>query len=125
MRSHVAQEPKLIGLDSKVEDLSISVRTRNTLRAIGCETVEDVLELDLSSPIRGLGRKTKDEMLTALDRAGFPHPAIQDQPATEMRVLELGLERMQVRVESALGAVVKEIRLLKQRLQKVTPRRDS
>jgi hypothetical protein len=118
-------EPKFIGLESPVEDLGLSVRTRNALRAIGCDTVEHVLGLDLSASVRGLGRKTKDELLTALARAGFRHPELEQQPASEIRVLERSLERMQGRVEAALGVIAKEIRLLKQRLRKVAPKRGS
>jgi DNA-directed RNA polymerase alpha subunit len=120
-----AREAKLIGLESVVEDLGLSVRTRNALRAIGCDTVEDVLELDLSASVRGLGRKTKDELLAALEHAGFPHPALQDKPASEILDMERSLERMQARIETALGAVAKEVRILKQRLHKVGPRRDN
>jgi len=119
----VVEEVKIIRLESTVEDLGLSVRTRNALRGIGCDTVEDILELDLSNPIRGVGRKTKDEVLAALELAGFPHPAVHDEPASEIRVLERSLERMQGRVEAALSTVAKEIRLLKQRLRKVSPRR--
>ncbi len=76
-----AHEAKLIGLESAVEDLGLSVRTRNALRAIGCDTVEDVLELDLSASVRGLGRKTGRRAPRARWSAqGFPHPALQDQP---------------------------------------------
>jgi DNA-directed RNA polymerase alpha subunit len=123
MRSRVAHEPKPIALESAVEDLGLSVRTRNALRAIGCDTVEDVLELDLATSVRGLGRKTKDELLTALERAGFPHPTTQEQPSSEILDIQRSLERMQSRVETALGAVAKEIRILKHRIQKAEPRR--
>jgi DNA-directed RNA polymerase alpha subunit len=116
-------EPKSTALESPVEDLGLSVRTRNALRGIGCDTVEDLLGLDLSSPVRGLGRKTKDELLTALERTGFRHPADKQEPGSEIRILERGLERIQCRVEAALGAVAKEIQLLRQRLRKVVPRR--
>src|SRR5437016_3183151 len=37
-----------VALESPVEDLGLSVRTRNALRAVGCKTVEDALRLDLS-----------------------------------------------------------------------------
>jgi hypothetical protein len=105
-------------LESAVEDLGLSVRTRNTLRSLGCNTVEDVLRLDLSSFVRGMGRKTKEELLTKLKRAGFHHPMLDEQPASEIRILERSLERMQGRIDEALGAVAKEIRLVKQRLRK-------
>jgi hypothetical protein len=118
-----AHNGRFIGLESAVEDLGLSVRTRNALRGIGCDTVEDILELDLKTPIRGVGRKTRDELLAALELAGFPHPAVGDESSSEMRVLERSLERMQGRVEAALTAVAKEIHLLKQRLHRVSPRR--
>jgi hypothetical protein len=92
------------------------MRTRNALRAIGCNTVEDVLRLDLSGPIRGLGRKTKHELLTTLKEAGFHHPALETEPADEMQVLDRSLARIEGRVASTLEAVTKEIRLLRQKL---------
>ncbi len=114
-------DQKTIGLESAVEDLGLSVRTRNALRAIGCDTVEKVLALDLGSSVRGLGRKTKGELLTALELGGFRHPALEQQPASEIQVLERSLDKMQTRVDAALVAISKEIRLLKQRLRKTRP----
>src|SRR3954467_3849471 len=38
--------------------------------SVGCSAVEDVLRLDIQTPIRGLGRKAKEELLTKLDDAG-------------------------------------------------------
>jgi hypothetical protein len=111
---------KFIGRESAVEDLGLSVRTRNALRAIGCVTVNDVLALDLSSSVRGLGRKTKDELLRALESAGFRHPSSEQEPSSEIRVLDRSLERMQTRVEAALGSITKEIRLLRQRIHKAS-----
>jgi Bacterial RNA polymerase, alpha chain C terminal domain len=115
--------PEFISFASPVEDLGLSVRTRNALRGIGCDTLEDLLGLDLSASARGLGRKTKDELLTALEGTAFRHPAAEQEPASEMRILERSLDRIESRVEDALGAVAKEIRLLKQRLRKVAPTR--
>jgi len=115
--------PKSIGLESPVEDLGLSVRTRNALRGVGCGTVRDVLGLNLASPVRGLGRKTKDELLAALERCGYHHPAGERQPPSDIRVLERSLERMQVRVEAALGAVTREIELVKLRLRKSATKR--
>jgi hypothetical protein len=109
---------KTIGRESAVEDLGLSVRTRNALRAIGCDTVENVLALDLGSSVRGLGRKTKEELLTALELGGFRHPTLENDPASEIQIMERSLDKMQTRVDAALTAVSKEIRLLKQRLRK-------
>lgn len=113
---------KALALGSPVEDLGLSVRTRNALRGIGCDTLQDALALDLSSSVRGLGRKTRDELLTALVQTGFRRPAQEQEPGSEMRLLERSLERMQDRVEAALGVVAKEIRLIRQRLRKVGPK---
>ena len=111
-------DPKVISLESAVEDLGLSVRTRNALRAIGCDTVENVLALDFGSSVRGLGRKTKEELLTALELSGFRHPALEQQPASEIQVLERSLDKMQTRVDAALASISKEIRILKQRIRK-------
>ena len=111
-------DPRVISLESAVEDLGLSVRTRNALRAIGCDTVENVLALDLGSSVRGLGRKTKEELLTALELSGFRHPALEQQPPSEIQVLERSLDKMQTRVDAALASISKEIRILKQRLRK-------
>ena len=109
-----------IPAESPLEVLGLSVRTRNALRAVGCNTVEDVLRLDLETPIRGLGRKAKDEMLTKLGEAGFSDPA-EGERASEIQLLERNLERMQRRVNAALGAVAKEIRSARERLRKLKP----
>jgi hypothetical protein len=111
-------EAKPVGFESPVEDLGLPVRTRNALRGVGCNTVQDVLRLDLSSVVRGLGPKTKHDLLRRLERAGFHHPALDEQPAMEIRNLERSLERMRRRIDEALAAVAKEIRLVKLRLRK-------
>ncbi len=108
----------VVALESPVEDLGLSVRTRNALRSLGCKTVEDALRLELSASLRGFGDKTKRELLSALARAGFKHPAFLEQQADELRVFERGLERMQGRIDAALEAVAKEIRSLKHRLHR-------
>ena len=91
------------------------------LRAIGCDTVENVLALDLGASVRGLGRKTKEELLMALELGGFRHPALEQHPASEIQNLERSLDKMQTRVDAALIAISKEIRLLKQRLRRTRP----
>jgi hypothetical protein len=111
-----AQKP--IALESPLEELGLSVRTRNALLGVGCNTVEDALRLDLSSTVRGLGRKTRGELLTVLERAGFLHPSLEERPVSEIQGLERSLERMQSRIDRALGVVAKEIGLVKQRLHK-------
>jgi hypothetical protein len=120
-RAGPKETDNLLDVSSQLEALGLPVRTRNALHGIGCNTVEDVLKLDLSSSIRGLGPKSKEQLLSRLALAGFHHPAAEEQPASEIKFLERSLERMQSRIDRALGAVAKEIRLLKQRLRKRIP----
>ena len=103
---------------SKIEDLGLPVRTRNALRAIGCRTIGDALRLDLSAPVRGLGAKSIDVLLERLRSEGFCHPGSDEPAVSEIRLLERSLERMQRRVDWALGSVAKEISVLRERLRK-------
>ena len=51
---------------SPIEDLEISVRARNALHHVGCNSVQDVLRLDMSGPLRRVGNATRAEVLAAL-----------------------------------------------------------
>ena len=106
-----------LGVRAPVEELGLSARGRNALRGVGCATIEDVLRLDLSTAVRGLGRKTREEVAVKLKRAGF-QLWIAEEPASEIRAFERSLERMQGRIDAALSVVAKEIWHLRQRLRK-------
>ena len=110
----------VLPVGSPLEALGLSVRTRNALKGVGCSTVDDVLRLDIQTPIRGLGRKAKEELITKLDDAGLTHPGAG--PSSEIRLLERSLERIEERVDAALGSVAKEIRSARQRLMKLKGR---
>ena len=103
-----------------LEALGLSVRTRNALKAVGCGTVQSVLRLDLATPIRGLGRKAREEILVKLEDAGLSHPSAGQ--VSEITMLERSLERMQDRVDAALAALTKEIGSARQRLRKLKTR---
>jgi hypothetical protein len=105
-------------MESAVEDLGLPVRTLNVLRASGCKTIGDVLRLDLSAPVRGFGARSKKMLVEKLSSEGFSHPAAEEQPVSEIRWLERRLERIQRRVDLALGAVTKEISAAKRRLHR-------
>jgi hypothetical protein len=107
-----------LGAESAIEDLGLPVRTRNALRSVGCTTIGDAIRLDLSAPVRGLGAKSKRALLEKLRTEGFCHPGAKDPPVSEFRLLERSLERIQRRVDSAFGAVTKEISAVKQRLRR-------
>lgn len=110
--------------ESPIEELKLSVRTRNALRGVGCITIADVLRLDLGRPVRGLGKLAKEELLVKMERAGFPHPS-DGQPANEITRLERSLERIEHRIDSALGALSKEVRAARQKLRRLRVRTSS
>src|SRR3954469_3563758 len=64
-----------LSAEASLEDLGLSVGTRNALKGVGCITVADVLGLSLDRPVRGLGKLAKEELLTKLELAGVPHPS--------------------------------------------------
>jgi len=114
---------KPISLDSPIEDLALSSRARNALRSLGCDSVQDALRLDLSGS-RGIGRKTKGEVLAALESSGFPHPRLDEPSQSVIRSLDRSLERMHGRISAALGAITKEIAQVQKRLRKGVDVRD-
>jgi len=105
-------------VESAIEDLGLPVRTRNALRGIGCRTIGDIMRLDLSAPVRGLGAQSKKVLLEKLGIKGFCHPSAKQQPVSEIRLLERSLDRIQRRVDWVFGAVTKEISAVKQRLRR-------
>jgi hypothetical protein len=115
---------KAVVLESPIEDLPLSSRARNAIHRLGCGTVKDVLELDLSA-VRGIGRKTRVEVCAALRSSGLPQPEFDERLDSEMRGLDSSLERMHGRIEAALEVVAKEIALVQKRLRKRMEARDT
>ena len=107
-----------LDVESAIEDLGLPVRTRNALRSIGCKTIGDVIRLDLSAPLRGLGSKSKKVLLEKLSIEGFGHPGAKEPPVSQFRLLERSLERIQRRVDRAFGEVTREISAVKQKLRR-------
>lgn len=107
-----------VSAESRLEDLGLPVRARNALRAAGCRTVSDVLGLDLARPIRGLGRKAKEDLFERLADAGFPHPEAE-QRASDLSTIERSLERIEERVDLTLAAIGRELRAARSRLRRM------
>jgi hypothetical protein len=103
---------------ASLEELGLSVRTRNALKGVGCNTVGDVLRLDLERPIRGLGKLAKEELLIKLERAGSPHPS-EAEAAADITRLERNLERMQRRLDAALLSISRELEAARQRVRRL------
>src|SRR4051794_9716 len=113
MESSLPHDPadaaRPVSAESRLEDLGLPVRARNALRAAGCHTIDDVLRLDLAQPIRGLGRKAKDELMEKLAEAGYSLPG-EEQLASEISMLERSLARIEERVDVALAAIAKDLK---------------
>jgi hypothetical protein len=103
--------------ESPLDSLGLSVRALRALQRNGCNTVGDVLRLDVNAQIPGLGRKSLTDVLSKLEEAGVPHPAAP-RPS-EIMLLERNLERIQERLDIVVGAVTKEIRMAKARIRRL------
>ena len=121
---HPGEGGKAVILESPIEDLALSSRALNAIHRLGCDTVKEVLALDLST-VRGIGRKTKGEVCAALRSCGLPQPELDEHRDCEIRGLEGTLERMHGRIRLALEAVAKEVALVQRRLRKRTGAQDT
>ncbi len=102
---------------SPIEVLALSIRARNALHRVGCRSVDDVLQLDMSGSVPRVGGKTRMEVLVALQGAGFRHPALDRGPMVGVTGLARSLERMQERINVALRSVAKEVSVVQRQLQ--------
>ena len=116
-----SQSAPSLPVESPLEELGLSVRARNALRSVGCDTIADVLRLDLAQPVRGLGKLAREELLSKLDRAGIPHPS-EARPVNDIALLEHSLERIEHRIHSAFGALSKEIHAARHKLRRLRAR---
>ena len=121
---HAGQEGKPVALESPIEDLALSSRARNAIHRLGCEKVKDLLGLDLSA-VRGIGRKSRVEVRTALRNYGLPQPELDEDLNSEMRGLDSSLERMHGRIKATLEDVAREIALVQKRVRKRMESQDS
>ena len=106
-----------ITLNSPIESLQLSVRARNTLHKRGCSAIQDILDLDLSGSIPGLGQSTRTETLAALQKFGFEHRSVERTGSEWVRIAR-GLERLNDRIEVALSSAKKEIAQMQTLLRK-------
>ena len=119
---HTQLDPRGTALtaESPIEALDLSVRARNALHRLGCQTIGDVIALDLKQSLRQIGSKGKIEVFAALESGGFRHPAMDSAPSTEVSRLSNSLERLKVRISKTLQAVTREISALQERLARVS-----
>ncbi len=116
--AQLERSPQIDGitLQSAIEELALSNRVRNALHRLGCRTVNDILQLDLSALPR-VGGKSRMEVLVALQSAGFRHPSLDRDPLAGVTSLARSLERMQDRINVALRSVAKEVSVVQRQLQ--------
>ena len=114
---NAGQEGRPVALESPIEDLALSSRARNAIHRLGCYRVKDLLGLDLSA-VRGIGRKSRAEVRTALRNSGLPQPELDEDLDSEMRGLDSSLERMHGRIKATLEDVAREIALVQKRVRR-------
>src|SRR5207237_9790467 len=100
-----------------LEDGAHSMRARNALHRLGCRTVNDILQRDMSGSMPRVGGKTRMEVLAALQSAGYRHAALNRGPMAGVTSLARSLERMQERINVALRTVAKEVSVVPRQLQ--------
>ena len=113
--AQLERSPQIEGitLQSAIEEMALSNRVRNALRRLGCRTVNDILQLDLSGTLPRVGGKSRMEVLVALQSAGFRHPSLDRDPLAGVTSLARSLERINV----ALRSVAKEVSVVQRQLQ--------
>jgi hypothetical protein len=116
-----SQSVPAMPIESPLEELGLSVRARNALKAVGCNTIADVLMLDLERPVRGLGKLAREELLAKLESAGIEHPSAA-RPSQDIALLEHSLERLEQRIHSAFGALSKEVHAARHKLRRLRSR---
>jgi hypothetical protein len=116
-----SQPVPALPVDAPLEHLGLSVRARNALKSVGCNTVADLLRLDLDRPVRGLGKLAREELLGKLESAGIPHPSV-NRPSNDIALLEHSLERLEQRIHSAFGALSKEVHAARHKLRRLRAR---
>ena len=112
-----------ITLDSPLERLPLSSRSRNSLHRSGCKSVQDILQLNLSGAKR-FGPKTRQEVLAVLRDSGISHESLKPAEDPEIRSLHRSLDRIHNRLDATLGSVAREIAALQKRLRKRTSQRN-
>jgi hypothetical protein len=68
--------------------------------------------------VRGIGRKSRVEVRTALRNSGLPQPELDEDLDSEMRGLDNSLERMHGRIKATLEDVAREIALVQKRVRR-------
>ena len=116
-----SQPVAALPLESPLEHLGLSVRARNALKGVGCQTISDLLRLDLERPVRGFGKLAREEVLAKLESAGIPHPSVS-RPSQEMALLDHSLQRLEQRIHSAFGALSKEVHAVRHKLRRLRAR---
>ena len=101
-----------------LESLGLSVRTRNALLGVGCRSIDDIRGLDLSRPIRGLGRVAKEEVKLKLDSAGLLS-SDEGIRASQAKLLESQLSRLEARLSRTLRTLARELNVVRRRIRKL------
>jgi hypothetical protein len=112
-------ERKSVTLDSPLEDLALSMRARNALRKLGCQTVRQVLDRDFTRASRRFGPISKREVAAALIRNGFTPPPTLEGRQSNVTALERDVSRLRRRIESSYQFWLDQVVRLEEGLRKL------
>jgi hypothetical protein len=109
---------KLTGA-SPLEDLALSIRTRNALLELGCRTVSDVLNLDLSGPVPRLGAACRRELALALAHFGLAHRHLSEPAGKDLVHVSRTLHQLKARIATTLRSWEHEMDGIESRLRRI------
>jgi Bacterial RNA polymerase, alpha chain C terminal domain len=110
-----------ITLDSPIEDLMLSMRARNALRELGCDSVRSVLEKDFTKAVRRLGAVSRQEILSALAGRGFAPPAtLQDPRDVHVTELSRSVTRLKEHIDESYRRWCEQLERLELRVRRLS-----
>lgn len=114
------ERTRRLDLDAPIEDLMLSMRARNTLRELGCDTVRSVIERDFSKAVRRFGPVTRQEVVSALAESGFTPPL--SLTSRQLTVSELGwhVSKLRQKIELSYRCWLDEVERLEDRIGKLS-----
>lgn len=117
--SRQADQKKRTALDSPIEVLGLSMRSRNALRKLGCDTIQSLLDRDFSRAVRGFGSISRHEVATALIRHGLnPPPTLESREPT-VAALAQDVSELRQRLEYTYRLWLTHIERLEESVRKL------
>ena len=114
-------DPNGITLDSPIEGLMLSMRARNALRELGCDSVRSVLEKDFTKAVKRLGAVSRQEILSALAARGFAPPdTLQDPRDVHVTELSRSVSRLKEHIDDSYRRWCEQLERLEVRVRRLS-----